>query len=78
MTLSEFAPGHMPVTRDLSKGKKDMILKWLDKPERGDMKRMDFEELKKNLQIAIEVEHSTIPLYLYGKPGLYLSLCTSV
>lgn len=73
MTLSEFAPGHMPVTRDLSKGKKDMILKWLDKPERGDMKRMDFEELKKNLQIAIEVEHSTIPLYLYAlfsiKPG---------
>ena len=73
MTLSELAPGHMPVTRDLSKGKREMILKWLDKPDRGKMNPMGFDELKKNLQIAIEIEHSTIPLYLYAlfsiKPG---------
>lgn len=73
MTLAESQPGHMPVTRDLSRGKRETILKWLDAPHPGTKELMDFEELKSNLQTAIEVEHSTIPLYLYAlfsiKPG---------
>ena len=73
MSLSISQPGHMPVTRDLSKGKRETILKWLGSPKRGNVKLMDFENLKQNLQTAIEVEHSTIPLYLYSlfsiKPG---------
>lgn len=58
-------PNHMPVTRDLSKGKRNMILKWLKRPCPGEEEE-DFtiEELRRNLQTALEVEHSTIPTYL--------------
>lgn len=58
-------PNHMPVTRDLSKDKRNMILKWLNHPCPGEEEE-DFtiEELRRNLQTALEVEHSTIPPYL--------------
>lgn len=36
MQLSISHPNHMPVTRDLSKDKRDMILKWLEDPCPGD------------------------------------------
>lgn len=58
-------PNHMPVTRDLSKDKRDMILKWLDRPCPGDAKQ-DFalHRLRQHLQTALEIEHATIPTYL--------------
>lgn len=55
-------PNYMPVTRDLSEGKRAMIRKWLDNPVY--MKLDSAEDLKQALQIAIELEHSTIPPYL--------------
>ena len=65
MRLPISHPNHMPVTRDLSKGKRDMILKWLDRPCPGDAKQ-DFtlHRLRQNLQTALEIEHATIPTYL--------------
>ena len=55
-------PNYMPVTRDLSTAKREMILHWLDHPH-----YMNLESklsLLKALQIAVELEHSTIPPYL--------------
>ena len=80
MQLDWWDPGHMPVTRDLSKGKKDTILKWLNStsphPAPGGKGDMQLAELQQNLQTAVEVEHATIPLYLYAlysiKPGTNL------
>lgn len=65
LRLPRTHPNHMPVTRDLSKDKLNMILKWLDCPLEGEEEE-DFtiEELRRNLQVAMEVEHSTIPTYL--------------
>jgi hypothetical protein len=75
MRLDENDPGHMPVSRDLSKAKRRTILKWLNSESKdaGCKGDMDVVELRRSLQTAIEVEHSTIPLYLYAmysiKPG---------
>ena len=75
MQLDEEDPGHMPVSRDLSRGKRQTILKWLNSEDKTrDSKGLTgVTELKRDLQTAIEVEHSTIPLYLYAmysiKPG---------
>lgn len=56
------SPNYMPVTRDLSAAKRQMILKWLDNPL---YMQLDSEsDLMQALQIAIELEHSTIPPYL--------------
>jgi rubrerythrin len=55
-------PNYMPVTRDLSKPKQDMIRKWLDRPVY--MRLDSVEDLMTALQQAIELEHSTIPPYL--------------
>ena len=74
LLLSMDEPNHMPVNRDLSKSKRDMIVKWLsdDPPKQGSMD-YTLENLKKMLQTAIELEHSTIPPYLTAlasiKPG---------
>ena len=74
LLLSMDEPNHMPVTRDLSKSKRDMIVKWLsaDDPKQGSMD-YTLANLKKMLQTAIELEHSTIPPYLTAlasiKPG---------
>jgi Ferritin-like len=55
-------PNYMPVTRDLSAAKQQMILRWLDNPVY--MNPGDRNQLMTALQSAIELEHSTIPLYL--------------
>jgi hypothetical protein len=64
-------PNYMPVTRDLSRAKREMLLKWLQRPEY--MRLDSVEDLKQALQQAIELEHSTIPPYLCAlysiKPG---------
>ena len=58
-------PGHMPVTRDLSPAKRDMIVAWLDiQPEPPMLELRTVEDLRSALQQAIELEHATIPAYL--------------
>lgn len=60
-------PNHMPVTRDLSKSKRQVIVEWLskEKPLIGEPKKFySVENLRKDLQTALELEHSTIPTYL--------------
>ena len=55
-------PNYMPVTRDLSAAKRAMIQKWLAKPV---YMRLDSKaDLMQALQLAVELEHATIPLYL--------------
>lgn len=65
-------PNYMPVTRDLSEGKRQMIRKWLENPVY--MNLGSKEDLMLALQQAVELEHSTIPPYLTAlysiKPGL--------
>ena len=52
----------MPVTRDLSAPKREMIRQWLAKPV---YMRLDSKgDLMQALQLAVELEHSTIPPYL--------------
>ncbi|KAL9985890.1 hypothetical protein ACROYT_G008342 [Oculina patagonica] len=60
-------PNHMPVTRDLSMSKRKVIVEWLskEKPLFGEPQHFySVENLRKDLQIALELEHSTIPPYL--------------
>ena len=61
----------MPVTRDLSAAKRAMLLAWLDRPRYMHIETA--EDLQAALQVAIELEHSTIPPYLTAyysiKPG---------
>ncbi|XP_019630269.1 PREDICTED: uncharacterized protein LOC109474415 [Branchiostoma belcheri] len=70
LTLPETDPNHMPVTRDLSPQKRKMILSWLDNidpstnlPKMGTA-TYTLGDLKKTLQIAVQLELSTIPPYL--------------
>jgi hypothetical protein len=58
------SPNYMPVTRDLSAAKLAMIRKWLDNPLYMTLNTV--ENMKYALQMAIELEHSTIPPYLYA------------
>jgi hypothetical protein len=66
-------PNYMPVTRDLSRPKQEMILKWLRQSPPLYMRLDSVEDLMAALQQAIELEHSTIPPYLCAlysiKPG---------
>jgi hypothetical protein len=55
-------PNYMPVTRDLSRAKRTMIRRWLDAPRY--MHLDSVEDLKTALQLAVELEHATIPPYL--------------
>ncbi len=55
-------PNYMPVTRDLSAPKHAMLLQWLANPLYFDV--CSLSQLMQALQIAIELEHSTIPPYL--------------
>ena len=60
-------PNHMPVTRDLSDSKRKVILEWLSNETlRKGRKRhyYSIENLRRDLQIALQLEHSTIPPYL--------------
>lgn len=58
----ESNPNYMPVTRDLSKPKREMLLKWLENPVYMNLDSVP--QLHKALQTAIELEHATIPTYL--------------
>jgi hypothetical protein len=59
------SPGHMPVTRDLSPAKRDMIVGWLDiEPQPPMLDLTTVEELRAALQQALTLEHATIPAYL--------------
>lgn len=81
MSLNEDDPNYMPVTRDLSKHKKDMILKWLaeDKPCYGAINfAVNVQMLEELLQTALKLEHSTIPPYLSGYFSLKKSHNTQV
>ena len=76
MMLDKDDPNYMPVTRDLSPQKSKMIVKWLseEKPYLGIAHiGLDEDILKLLLQIALQLEHATIPIYLNGflsiKPG---------
>jgi hypothetical protein len=64
-------PNAMPVTRDLSAAKRHTLLKWLDRP--CYMALESAEDLWQALQVAMELEHSTIPPHLTAyysiKPG---------
>jgi hypothetical protein len=57
-------PNHMPVTRDLSPGKRATILKWLSEPRPLVLDITDATRLQRALQLAIKLEHATIPPYL--------------
>ncbi|WP_447040850.1 ferritin-like domain-containing protein [Streptomyces sp. DSM 118878] len=74
LLASPDSPTHMPVTRDLSPGKRDMIVSWLDSgplPPLLDITTAD--ELRDVLQQAMLVELATMPPYLAAlmsvKPG---------
>jgi hypothetical protein len=65
MDLPVTDPNYMPVTRDLSPAKRDMIVAWLKRRPRPPIFRIeDVEGLRQVLQLAIELEHATIPPYL--------------
>ena len=68
------SPTHMPVSRDLSPGKRDMIVKWLEtKPVPPIMEISSREELLTVLQQALLLEQAVIPPYCAAlfsiKPG---------
>ena len=64
MSLPMTHPSYMPATRDLSRVKKGMILRWLsnDVPPYGDAKKLLRRHyLLDLLQTGLEVTHATIP-----------------
>ena len=67
MELQMSHPNYMPVTRDLSMSKREVIIEWLskEKPLIGDVKNFySVENLRRDLQTALELEHATISPYL--------------
>lgn len=60
------SPSHMPVTRDLSPGKRDAIVRWLRQERPPFLALRNVDDLRHALQLALELEHSTIPPYLYA------------
>ena len=70
MSLDFGDPQFMPVTRDLSPKKTEMVLKWLDEgvPDFGLNNHPKFrkQHLLDMLQTALQLEHTTIPIYLNG------------
>ena len=72
-------PNHMPVTRDLSASKRQVIVEWLskEKPLIGEPKTFySVEHLRKDLQTALELEHATIPTYLTALASIKYSYIT--
>ena len=67
LTLRMSHPNHMPVTRDLSDSKRKVILEWLSDETLPIGEKQDYysiENLRRDLQTALELEHATIPPYL--------------
>jgi hypothetical protein len=65
LLLPVTSPNHMPVTRDLTPGKRDMIMKWLDaSPQPAVLDIATVDDLRAALQQALLVEHAVIPPYL--------------
>ncbi|KAK3707422.1 hypothetical protein QZH41_002492 [Actinostola sp. cb2023] len=67
MKLPISNPNYMPLTRDLSDSKKKVIIEWLSRDAPLIGKSRDYytiENLRKNLQTALEIELSTIPPYM--------------
>jgi rubrerythrin len=59
------SPSHMPVTRDLSPGKRAAFIKWLSTEPTPPVLRIgDRADLLRMLQVALQIEHATIPAYL--------------
>jgi hypothetical protein len=59
------SPSHMPVTRDLSPGKRDAIIKWLKtEPDPPVLRVNNIADLHRILQLALQLEHATVPVYL--------------
>ena len=76
MMLPRSHPNHMPVTRDLSGSKLKVIQNWLSQqnPAIGNPKNFySIEQLRKDLQTALELEHSTIPPYLTALASIKFS-----
>lgn len=63
-STDESDPNYMPVTRDLSKAKREMLVQWLSGEPPLYMSLDSVGDLTTALQQAIELEHSTIPPYL--------------
>lgn len=64
MLLPVTSPNHMPVTRDLTPGKRDMIMKWLDAaPLPAVLDISTTEDLRTVLQQALLLELAVIPPY---------------
>ncbi|XP_066283998.1 uncharacterized protein [Branchiostoma lanceolatum] len=64
MSLPIENPNHMPVTRDLSPAKRDMILDWLKPPVPPEPLNARLEVIKQHFHTALRVEWATIPTYL--------------
>ena len=78
LLLPVTSPNHMPVTRDLTPGKRDMIMKWLDAAQPVVLDLATVADLRAALQQALLVEHAVIPPYLAAllslKPGQNLEV----
>ena len=85
MELPESHPNYMPVTRDLSKPKREVILQWLSYKNLviGEPRKYySIQNLRRDLQTALELEHATIPVYLTAlasiKPNYNLEIQTII
>ena len=67
LSLPRDHPHHMPSTRDLSRDKRIMLLQWLNQPypPKKEKPIPTIEELRSQVQLAVLIEHYTIPAYLY-------------
>jgi hypothetical protein len=59
-------PNYMPVVRDLSTAKREALLSWLGQDHPPYMRVDTVEDVQRALQQAIELEHATIPTYLFS------------
>ena len=69
-------PNHMPVTRELSTSKRQVIVNWLsqENPLVGNPEHFySVENLRQDLQAALQLEHSTIPPYLTALASIKFS-----
>lgn len=78
LTAPVRSPSHMPVTRDLSPGRRDAIVGWLREEPPPFLRVRDRADLHRVLQQALRLEHATVPAYLTAlfslKPGRNLEV----